>query len=287
MRWPPAAVERFVATTAASRPSNSTRLGRQGLRVTTRIGRDGRDRLWMSAIALVGFSSSLATGQAPIRARIADLAARPVVIEVTVGEVHVQAWDRAGVEAEIESGGPGTSATALEASVEERPEAVTVRAVQREGGKDAALRARVRVKVPAHAIVRDVEVFEGALVLEGLRGEVRASIERGTAIGRRLSGIVRIETGSGDLSVTDAELSPAGLLRLRAFNGNVTLGLTGRPRDARILALTLSGRIYTDLPLSERAGFGPRFREGIFGKGEPLISIDVVRGDITINAPKF
>jgi len=45
-----------------------------------------------------------------------------------------------------------------------------------------------------------------------------------------------------------------------------------------VLVLTLNGVITSDLPLAERAAFGPRFREGLFGKGEPLVSLDAVRG---------
>jgi hypothetical protein len=235
------------------------------------------------AVALAALHlASAAAADLPMRASVANLAARPIVMQVTVGEVAIEGWDRSGVEVQITGIGEAAAAGALDVALEDAPQAVTVRAVQRNGGKDPDLRVRVAARVPARATLQRVDVVDGSLDLEGLHGDIRASIERGPVTARRLAGLVRIETGSGDITVSDAELTPGGLLRLRAFTGNVALGLSKRPTDARVLALTFNGSIQSELPLSERPGFGRRFREGVIGKGEPLISIDVVRGDISL-----
>jgi hypothetical protein len=213
---------------------------------------------------------------------VSELGSRPVFIDVTIGEVRLEGWDRAALEAEIEPTGPGERASALDLRVEETADAVTIVALQRDGQKDPALRTRVVVRLPATGVVQRVALFEGRLEVGGLRGTVTAKVERGPISASRIAGIVRLETGSGDLTVNQARLSPVGLLRLRTFNGDLYLDLAEAPPDARVLGLTLNGAIRSLLPLSERAGFGPRFREGVFGKGEPLISLDAVRGDITI-----
>ena len=77
-------------------------------------------------------------------------------------------------------------------------------------------------------------------------------------------------------------LTPQGLLRLRAFNGDVRLTLAEKPTDARILALALNGSIKSEIPLRMKDTWGPRWGEATLGNGEPVISIDVITGRIEI-----
>ena len=84
--------------------------------------------------------------------------------------------------------------------------------------------------------------------------------------------MLRLETGIGSIVLTNARLSPIGLLRLRAFNGDVRVTLAERPADARILALALNGHIRSDIPLTMKDTWGPRWGEATLGKGEPVMS---------------
>jgi hypothetical protein len=239
-------------------------------------------RAAVASPALVAAVELFAGAAPPIERTIADLGGRPVTIEVTAGEVRVAGWDRPGVEAAIEPMDRGDDPGALVAGIEETAESVRVRAVQPDGRREGARRASVTVRVPSSATLARVELFEGRLQLEGLRGSIQGTVEQGPIVGSRLAGVVRLETSAGDITIDGADLTAPGLLRLRTFNGNITLHLVRPPPDARVLALTLNGQIRSDLPLSARPGFGPRFREGVFGTGEPLVSLDAVRGDITI-----
>ena len=81
-------------------------------------------------------------------------------------------------------------------------------------------------------------------------------------------------------------MTPGGLIRLRAFQGDVALTLESTPPDARILATTFNGRITSDIPLNAKDQFGVRFAETTLGRGEPVISIDVVTGNIEIRVRK-
>jgi hypothetical protein len=74
-------------------------------------------------------------------------------------------------------------------------------------------------------------------------------------------------------------------LRLRAFNGDVRLTLAERPADARIMALALNGHVKSEIPLKHRDTWGPRWGEATLGKGEPVISLDVVTGTVEIKSP--
>jgi len=128
-------------------------------------------------------------------------------------------------------------------------------------------------------------VLEGRVEVSQFQGRLTADVRRGPIDGHDVAGILRLETGIGSVSLERARLSPGGLLRLRAFNGNVRLALAERPADARILALALNGHIRSDIPLTVRDTWGPRWSETTLGRGEPVISLDVVTGAIEIRSP--
>jgi DUF4097 and DUF4098 domain-containing protein YvlB len=114
---------------------------------------------------------------------------------------------------------------------------------------------------------------------------VSVHVRRGSIEASDLDGVVRLETGIGDVDVRRARLAADGLIRLRTFNGHVRLGFAAQPADARILALTLNGDITSTIPLTRKDRVGPRFAEATLGRGDPLVSIDVVTGNITITTP--
>lgn len=237
------------------------------------------------AVALSAAEPVGAVAPEPVGRIIPALGTRTLVVRVTIGEVRIEGGADEGVDAQVTRlEAAARSPDRLPITIEEDSRTVTVAAEQPAGERDPGLRVRASVRMPSSGALR-VEVFEGSLELTGLAGQTTARIERGPLSARGLSGIVRLETGSGALTVEQAELSPGGLLRGRTFNGDIRVSLRRRPTDARVLLLTLNGAIASNLPLEERAGFGPRFREGVFGTGEPLLSLDAVRGDITLQVP--
>jgi DUF4097 and DUF4098 domain-containing protein YvlB len=232
---------------------------------------------------------------APARADVSDRIARvipilpgtPVSVQITIGHLLVSGWDRNDVSVEIVRRAPDPQQLALiPAHVEQGADGVVVRAVQADGGHDARLRTDVVLRVPSIAQLRDVAVFEGRIELEDLRGACAARLERGEITGMRLSGAVRLETAIGNIRLAAVTLSPRGMMRLRTFNGDVALELTSTPAHARILALSLGGSITSDIPLALKQRWGPRFGEATLGNGEPVISIDVVNGNVAITVAR-
>lgn len=144
------------------------------------------------------------------------------------------------------------------------------------------LSADVEVQVPPDAVIDAIEIDDGRLDLEGVRGAVRARVTRGGIRATNVSGAVRLETSMGDIVVTRARLTPDGLLRLRTFNGDVRLAFEAPPDDARILALALNGTISSAIPLTSKAGWGPRWGETSIGRADRVVSLDVVTGTIRI-----
>jgi len=76
------------------------------------------------------------------------------------------------------------------------------------------------------------------------------------------------------------------MMRLRVFNGPLRVRFARQPQSARILALTFNGAIASDIPLTKKEEFGPRFGETTIGNGDPVLNMDVVKGDITISVGK-
>lgn len=211
----------------------------------------------------------------------------PVSVQITIGHLLVSGWDRNEVSVEIVRRAADTQQLALiPVHVAQGADGVVVRAVQADGGHDARLRADVVIRVPSITQLRDVAVFEGRIELADLRGACSARLERGEITGTRLSGAVRLETAMGNIRLAAATLSPGGMLRLRAFNGDVALELASTPPHARILALSMGGTITSDIPLALKQRWGPRFGEATLGNGEPVISIDVVNGDVAITVAR-
>ena len=210
-------------------------------------------------------------------------AERVLAIDITVGQVRIEGSNRPDLEVAIQRTAPTTDAFAqLPVVIDETPERVAIRIVLPDGSTDPALVSDLVLRVPATARIDHLKVMEGKLQLEHFRGSLTADVRRGPIEGNDVSGTLRLETGIGSVTLRNARLDPAGLLRLRAFNGDVRLQMPGPPGDARVMALALNGTVQSDIPMTTRDSWGPRWSEATLGKGEPVISIDVVTGKVEI-----
>jgi hypothetical protein len=212
---------------------------------------------------------------------------KPVTVEATVADVTISAWARPEVSVIIERRAERDADLSLiPVRLEDEPDALHLSTRQLDGPPDRGLRVSITIRAPARTPFASIAILDGRLVLEGLIGSVTADLKQGSIEGSRLGGTIRLETGLGSVEVREAELTPGGLLRLRAFNGSATLRLAAVPANARILALSFNGRVSSDIPLTMKETFGPRFGEATLGKGEPVISLDAVYGDVVIRVEK-
>jgi|SRR5688572_22203198 len=242
-----------------------------------RICRQYNPRVW------IVLAAALITSEGDTQTRVVALpAGKSLTIEITIGSVRIDGWDRADAEIAIERHGPEAQLDRLPITIDDTASMVSVRATQTEGTTDPALRSDVVVRVPRDATIDRVQVMEGRIAINRFAGIVNADIRRGPIEGRDVSGTLRLECGIGSVVLTGARLSPTGLLRLRAFNGDVRLALAERPTDARIMALALNGTIKSEIPLTMKDTWGPRWGETTIGKGEPVISLDVVTGTVEL-----
>jgi len=235
--------------------------------------------LFQTAVLVAGSPSASDRLERSSRRLLVPLT-KPVLLRATVGDIDVTGWNRPEIEIEVRRTA-GVSAT-----IDQTDSGLTVAAVQSDGSRSALARGSISLRAPFDQVIGSIELFEGRLTLKNLRGGVRARVEHGSIEADGLSGTIRLETVIGDVRLERAGQNGLGPIRLRAFNGSVALGLANSPTDARFLALSLAGVIRSDIPLHLKTAFGPRFGEATVGRGEPVVSIDVVNGDIHITSPR-
>ena len=210
-------------------------------------------------------------------------AGRPIRVEATVADVTIVGSDRADLAVEIVRHAPSAADLAkYPVTVEDGADALRIAVTQSDEGRDASLRTDISIAGPADAVYQAVRVFEGRVRLTNVRGACDVDLRRGAIDAAAVAGRVRLESGIGSVSVRQAELTRGGMMRLRVFNGPLRVRFARPPASGRILAVTFNGSITSDIPLTMKDKFGPRFGETTIGDGDPVMSVDVVKGDITI-----
>lgn len=207
----------------------------------------------------------------------------PIHVEATIADLVVEGTARTDMTVDIVRRAPTDADLArYPIALDDQNGVIRVTTVQADGGVDPALRTEIHLSVPASAVLESLKVFEGKVRLSNVHGTCNVVLRRGAIDGAGVGGRVRLETELGPIDVRGAELSPGGMMHLRAFNGDVRVRFQRRPADARILAVTYNGSISSDVPLAIKDKFGPRFGETTLGRGEPVLSIDIVKGNVVI-----
>lgn len=214
-------------------------------------------------------------------------AGRAIRIDATIADVTIVGSNRPDVAIEIVRHAPQPADfTRFPVVIDSAADGVHVAVVQIEGGRDARLKSEITMRVPTDALLEAVRVFEGRVRVSALTKGCDVDLRRGAVEASAVAGRVRLESGIGSVDVRDSALTAGGMMRLRVFNGPIRVRFARPPASARILALTFNGAVSSDIPLAMRDGFGPRFGEATIGSGDPVMSLDVVKGDIAIRVDK-
>lgn len=242
----------------------------------------------LGVLAALGAVTALA---APARAEVVDRVSRtlplppgtPVFIDATIADLTIVGSDRPDVVIEIVRRAPASTDFAkFPPGIDAAGGAVRIAVVQAGDGKDASLKAEITISAPATAVFQAIRVFEGKVKLTNLRTAADVDLRRGPIDATGLAGRIRLEAGIGSVDVKQSELTAGGMMRLRVFNGPVRVRFPRTPANGRILAVTFNGSLTSDIPLTLKDKFGPRFGEATLGSGDPVLSIDDVKGDISI-----
>jgi hypothetical protein len=241
------------------------------------------------SLVLTAFAASAAVADATDRvSRVLPLAeGTQIRVDATIADVTIVGSNRPDVLVEIVRRAPSAAdLSSYPVAVGERDGVLRITVVQTavngEPGRDANLKSEITITAPATAKFEAVRVFEGRVRLTNLKGAVDVDLRRGPVEATGLAGRIRLESGIGSVEVKDSELTRGGMMRLRVFNGPVRVRFARAPSSGRILAVTFNGTITSDIPLTKKDQFGPRFGETTIGDGDPVMSIDIVMGNIEI-----
>jgi hypothetical protein len=244
--------------------------------------------LLLSAVALAAVPVISTADAVDRTTRVVDVrGSTPIRLDATIADVAIVGSDRENAAIEIVRRAPSADRLALyPVAIAQQPDGVHISVVQADQGRDASLKTEITIAAPASALFQAIRVFEGRVKVTNLRAMCDVDLRRGAIEAARLAGRIRLEAGLGSVDVRDSDLTPGGMMRLRVFNGPVRVRFAKPPVNGRILAVTFNGRVTSDIPLAMKDKFGPRFGETTLGSGDPVMSIDVVKGDIAITAGK-
>ena len=240
-------------------------------------------RLLAAAALLFAIAPTVHAAEDRVAKTVALTPGMPIVLNATMADLTIEGTARDDASVQIIRRAPSDEDLAkYPAEIEERDGALRITALQEADGRDPALKSEIRLSVPAVAVLQQIRVFEGRIRVSNVRGSCDIAVQRGTIDATAVAGRVRLETELGSIDVKGAELTPGGMMRLRAFNGDVRIRFGQKPESGRVLAVTYNGTIASDIPLATKDKFGPHFGETTLGSGDPVMSIDVVKGNIEI-----
>lgn len=133
--------------------------------------------------------------------------------------------------------------------------------------------------VPRFAILDEIELVNGDLLVDGVQGGVEVDSVNGEVILRDVAGELEIDTVNGDIEI-DIESSPSAPVDLSTVNGTIDVRLAG---SAEIVAETVNGRISNDFGIEVKKGkyVGSSMR-GLVGGGGTVIELESVNGGIAV-----
>jgi len=137
------------------------------------------------------------------------------------------------------------------------------------------------LSVPRFAVVEDVDLINGDLLIDGVEGGISADTVNGTIVVRGGAGEIELETVNGGIelelgSVVNDDVS------LSSVNGTIDVFTTG---SAEIRAETVNGRISNDFGIDVKKGkYVGSSMNGVIGGGGPVIDMETVNGTIHLNS---
>lgn len=143
---------------------------------------------------------------------------------------------------------------------------------------DVAVEFEVRVpkgvKVGAYSV-------NGAVSVDGVSNEVRASTVNGSVDAVSAGGPVQASTVNGSVRASMGRLDGNEDLDFRTVNGSVVAEFTG-DIDADIELSTVNGRFQTDWPVTVTGRIDPRHLRATLGKGGRRIRLSTVNGNVEL-----
>ncbi|HKO62823.1 MAG TPA: hypothetical protein VJV03_16785 [Pyrinomonadaceae bacterium] len=205
------------------------------------------------------------------------------------GDVHINVWDQNSVKVDaVKRAYSQQRLSEVTIDVTNTEDSVKIktnypRNQNFEGNReDSAASVEYTLTVPRGARLQGAELVNGSLDLEGLQGDVNASLVNGAVNASRLGGAVKLSTVNGRIAVSAAGLENAKGVNLNSVNGAIEL-VVPSGAGADVQASTIHGPITNDFGLTEEKGqYVGRNLRGQIGAGGPSVKLNNVNGSINI-----
>ena len=139
-----------------------------------------------------------------------------------------------------------------------------------------------KISVPRDAELDGIDLVNGKLNVNGVRGDVSASCVNGTLTASGLAGEAKLSTVNGKLEATFDQVDNTNKISLNSVNGSIVLSAPNN-LNASIDANTISGHISNDFGFEETGKhFVGHHLSGTLGSGTTRIELSNVNGSISI-----
>lgn len=206
-----------------------------------------------------------------------------VAVENVQGDIAVEAWDRAEVEAVVvkTASGPHADPDDVRIEVELRDRALRLRTVH-SSNSDGAVRVDYRLWVPRQVRLERLQTIAGNIAVHGIEGSVDARTLSGNIEQRNISGSVVAAAINGSVAVSFRALpEPAAPVRLDTVNGHIFLSLPpGANADLQLS--TVAGRIDSKYVFAVSDVPGDSSWRTRLGRGGVQVRLRTVRGNIRV-----
>jgi DUF4097 and DUF4098 domain-containing protein YvlB len=207
------------------------------------------------------------------------------------GAVQIKVWDRAAVQVDaVKRANRKERLDEAKIVVNATEEKIRISTEYpdrdknwRDGRYDNPASIEYSLTVPRKVILESVELINGALDIDGVEGNVKASSINGRVTARGLAGETQLSTVNGSLQASFERLEESKDIYLQSVNGSLTLVIPSNA-NASVRASTVHGSITNDFGLQVRHGeYVGHDLDGQIGSGGPRIKLGNVNGGIRIS----
>ncbi len=199
------------------------------------------------------------------------------------GSVQITAWDRNEVQLDaVKTADSEEKLKEAEIRVNASDSSVRIETHYPEHTNNNPASVEYQLHVPRNARLDKIDLVNGTLDIDGVKGEVRGASVNGSVTAHGLAGDTDLSTVNGSISGELLDSSNARHVKLSSVNGHVELAM---PKDSNVhlSANTVSGSISSDFGLPIHKGWVGSDLDTTLGSGGTRIELSNVNGSIKIH----
>jgi hypothetical protein len=207
-----------------------------------------------------------------------------VTVENVHGNIWVEGWDRAEVEASVvmRSPRPTDRLDDVQVAVEARSGSLAFHTLY-PGDLDAPVLVDYHLRVPRQVRLEQLSTLAGGIAVRDVEGAVQARSLRGDIEEVNVAGSVVARALTGNIWVSLRALpAPQSPVRLETLNGNLDLLLPPQA-NADLELSTVAGRILGTYTWQASSVPGDSTRRTRLGRGGVRVELRTVRGNIRVD----